>query len=288
MTLVENIADQHLHAWTNKARERIEWEVSSIYLETLHLPEQYDYLITSYGLLDKASKLPIKSFMERETPLGKVEFDAFEKIETWAMIHGLQGNDLTAIWISPPHVLRSEDTKIIFNKIVHTNTGPVLRNYCLLFECSDYLSLDIANDISQNIGLTRESFIDTETLRATPFLFHKQINLKDVYEIILKQVKSNGLVALNEDQEDQIHQKAHAWARNYISSRFDKANTFVEEVAAKYSVSCPSRMIASEYLTVNGEIHKFVKNCGNCGVAIETFIPKGYRCKECGGVYQGC
>lgn len=32
---------------------------------------------------------------------------------------------------------------------------------------------------------------------------------------------------------------------------------------------------------------KFVKNCGNCGKEINSYIPKGYQC-TCGGIYQGC
>lgn len=33
---------------------------------------------------------------------------------------------------------------------------------------------------------------------------------------------------------------------------------------------------------------KYVKNCGNCGAVIEAHISKGYVCKNCSGVYEGC
>lgn len=35
-------------------------------------------------------------------------------------------------------------------------------------------------------------------------------------------------------------------------------------------------------------IGKFVKNCGNCGTPINSTISKGYKCSNCGGVYEGC
>lgn len=39
---------------------------------------------------------------------------------------------------------------------------------------------------------------------------------------------------------------------------------------------------------IDGKVHYFVLRCGKCGVSINKFIPAGYRCSNCGGVYLGC
>lgn len=289
MVLVEHIADRY--SWNNQPRVRVKKEASSIYLETKHLPETYDQLITPYSLLEQETGLPVKSFMEKETPLGKIEYDAFESIEQWAMKNGLENRTgLTGLWISPPHELRSFDTKIIFSHILNTTIGPVVRNNCLLFEGDKDISLDIANMILQKVGTIREPFIDTEILRGTPILLNKPIDVQAIYECILQIVKSNGLIELKNGNEVQIQKEADAWAEGYASSRVDGRPIHIQEVEAEHQVSCPPALTASEYIVVNGEKHKFVRRCGNpnCKVEINNFIPKGYRCKSCGQIYLGC
>lgn len=41
-------------------------------------------------------------------------------------------------------------------------------------------------------------------------------------------------------------------------------------------------------MNIRSEVGKFVKNCGKCGVVINAVIGKGYTCRKCGGVYEGC
>lgn len=41
-------------------------------------------------------------------------------------------------------------------------------------------------------------------------------------------------------------------------------------------------------LQSGGGERKYVKNCGACGVKIECVISSGYKCKSCGGTYEGC
>ncbi len=291
MVLIERVADQYIEGWNDQSQPRVTKEAASVYLETLHLPETYPYLITPDGLVDPVTGLLVKSFMEKDTPLGKIEYDAFERIEERAINNILQEHiPFTAIWISPSHPRRSEDTKVIFNLVVETEFGPALLNHCLCFEGDKYLSLDIANTILQTVGSFREPFIDTEMLRGTPLLFNKDVNLPTIYEKILQRLQSNGLEELKKGNASRIQEEADRWANTYYDSRFRGKNVVVEKVEAKHSPSCPPGMTASEVIIKNGEVCKFVKRCGNpdCKVEINDFIPKGYKCKSCGQTYLGC
>lgn len=289
MVLIEHLADQYCTSWRRQPKDRIRKEAASIYLESLHLPDTYDFLITPFGLTEQSTGLPVKYFMENQTALGKTEYEAFTQIETMAQENAARNHlGLTAIWVSPPHSQRSSDTKVVFTLLCDSNLGPVARNYCLLLAGNSHISLDIANMVLQKIGSLRMPFIDTEILRGTPLLFSKDIDLKVLYEGILQIVKSDGLIELVNGNQDQIQQIAEKWADAYVQSRFSNKNIPIQHIEAKHSISCPPALSASEYIVKNGEVYRFVKRCGKCNVDINTFITKGYRCKNCGGIYEGC
>jgi hypothetical protein len=52
----------------------------------------------------------------------------------------------------------------------------------------------------------------------------------------------------------------------------------------------PNALMISQNFSssLGGESKKYVHNCGNCGVVINDHLSKGYKCKNCGGIYEGC
>jgi hypothetical protein len=165
----------------------------------------------------------------------------------------------------------------------------VLVNHALLFKGSPSLSLDIANTILKEQGSMRQPFFDREILRETPLIFRKGVSLPSLYEQIAHLVESDGLHELRSGNANKAQSEAETWAESYIAYRKGVSSFELAPVEAKYGASCPpGLMTASEFVIRNGEIWKFVKKCGACGTDINTFISKGYRCKECWNVYLGC
>lgn len=295
MKSLERTVDIHYHAIQRQPYKRQIWEVASLFAETQGRPEQYYYLVGETGLLDPVTGRYIHEFMENGTEIGQREFEAFREIE--ASICALSINDRAhwpqwqAVWVSPAHPERSENTKIIFHDIGMNDGNMQMRNICLLLDANPENVRDIANLLRKMQGLAHLEDIDLEDTRTHPFIYPFGVNRDILYQEILQIVHSNGLRELQSHGAQIAQNEAIKWARRYLRQKTSQSPMrYQHQTPIHFSPSCPPLVmsVASDVITRNGETWKFVKKCGACSAEINKFIPKGYRCIHCQNIYLGC
>lgn len=276
----KEVAYQFITTWRDKDPARLGAELTSFSNESNRRPDSYHFEVSEGVLIDPHTKRPIADFIEKETPLGKLEVGVAEKLGDWAR----NSESGVAFWISPPFEKRYPCSKVIISKIAYAWSGQkILLNSAILFDANEKDCLSIAP--GGNIK-------DPEKLRETLFL------AKDDEEAILEMLEKVNRYTKQKRENINTKNESVFFAR-MISDGFS-AKRIVDEMhqsgfLGNFDPSCTSQkptfseyMVANSSITNSSETGKFVKNCGNCGAEINSVIQKGYRCPNCGGIYEGC
>ena len=254
--------------------EQIIVERASEIIESRQEPDRYSFLFHGRKLVSPFTGKPVENSMEDVSLIGQREFAAFNQVQNWAV----DSPEGLAFWLSPPHELRTGQTKLVVYEISELDGQKSLLNRMLLFDINYSDSLRIANEIARAFGNTSH-FTDSEEVRSNTIF--SSFNMKqDVWlGIITKIINNPRQWSMLENGEDiAIAQRTIEWVLAGKS----------EQNMGSNPGSCPPGL-ASDVLSRHSQIleGKFVKNCGKCGKTINKTILKGYQC-ECGGVYEGC
>ena len=130
-------------------RPRVVEEAASVSLETRRIPDPYYFIITSDGLLlDPSSGQRIDDFIEKDSYVGRLEYEAFLEIKR---LVGL-GDTRRFLWISPPSFDRYPFPKIIISEIVQRGKVKILFNRAIILEGRRNDCLEIANQLFLRTG----------------------------------------------------------------------------------------------------------------------------------------
>lgn len=254
---------------------------ASASLESRKLPDPYNLIIQGTKLLDPITLRPAESFLSTKTLVEKAEYDAFLDIQNWAVANK-QG---LAFWISPPHISRSAQAKIIISEI---NSGELI-NKSLLFDATETEVLEIANQIQAVFTDAAYLYDNADQIRRHPIFAKSDFEgnwLERVKEIIKEEMQWEMI----EKVEDMTYlNDTMVWAMSTVGQPLAVDNLYI----GTNTLSCPWNLIVTNqsafgYFARFGTEEKFVKICGNCGEPINNWINAGYECKNCHGVYEGC
>ncbi len=279
--------------WKDKPRAQVIEEIASYSLETKRIPDPYYFIIgKDKKLISPQTGVFIEDSVEKDSVIGKEEFEAFEKIQRWAT----ENESGMVFWISPPHPERSSDTKIIISEIAVEDKTKLPFNRAVLLDIDTTDCLKIVNTILD--GDTGDVFSEEDLRRQPLFLSADQ------------EVEWTSLIGLHPDatrafymiqKGDDLREKEKALKaavpiyESFLTREVGYDDHLVREEVEKAigsgvfgtsSASCPPP-IGTSFEVFYSHSLKFVKNCGNCGKGINKLIKKGYQCK-CGGVYKGC
>ncbi len=284
--------------WKDKPQAQVIEEIASYSLETKRIPDPYYFIIgKDKKLISPQTGVFIEDSVEKDSVIGKKEFEAFEKIQRWAT----ENESGIVIWISPPHSERSSDTKIIISEIAVEDKTKLLFNRAVLLDIDTEHCLKIANTIlDEDTG----DVFSGEDLRRQPLFLSADQEVEWTLLLGLHPDATRACYIIQKG--DDLREKEMALKaavpiyESFLIGEAGYDDHLVREGVEKArgsgvfgtsSASCPPS-IDTSFEVFYSHSHqadglKFVKNCGNCGKGINKLIKKGYQCK-CGGVYKGC
>jgi len=270
-----------LPLWKDKPREQVIVELASFATETKRVPDKYHFLVTD-KLISPITNQSIEDSVDKQSDIGRLEFEAFEKIQDFA-VKNEQG---TAIWISPLVENKYPSSKIIFSTIKkEPGRQKALYNTSLVVDTNEKECLDIANLVSDS-----EYFTEADQLRKSPIFVPTKIaklwmkNLSVVYEQLKEKSYQKGVAfsALN-----IILSKLPQNFDFYAQARYIVEAAREKELLGDYKTSCVSggssdKPTAVELFTKNSQDFKDAFfECPKC----HRPIPSGQgitTCPHCG------
>ncbi|MFH1971528.1 MAG: zinc ribbon domain-containing protein [Patescibacteria group bacterium] len=179
VTLQERIREVYemLPAWQDKPLKQIVEEFISFGTETKVIPDRYKFIIKD-KLISPITEKPVENSIEKSSYIGKIEAEAFEKIQDFAV----NSDTGTAIWISP--IIRGvhDSSKIIFSSISYEKGVKELFNCSLRIYIDENECLDLGNLIAISEGI---QFNDTIELRRTPIFMDTEMALKWMESLVI-------------------------------------------------------------------------------------------------------
>lgn len=260
--------------WENASLAQLENDFFSISNETNLRWDQFVYEDLDGRLHD-----PIRGFIRGSAHGNEVEENVNKQLEDWFNVN----DSGIAIWISPRGGTNHEpypEEKITIYKIAYEITGKKV-----LLGASHQFKRKFSNPED----LRRHIFTEED----------KDQSILDILEWLTK-------VSEKEVQKEVVNVSnarvlAREFAEKYISGV--SVGSIIEEMVSKgflgtNPISCGAAGTQDGTLVFLGneaaldettsEGGSYVRNCGNCGVAINSFISRGYKCGSCGGTYEGC
>jgi len=166
-----------LPVWDGKPVEQKIEEFLSFGTETKRIPDRYK-LIIKERLFSPITGKPVEDSVEKDSPVGKIEFEAFKKIQDFAV----NNETGTAIWISPLIEGLYPSSKIIFSSIDQENGEKILFNCSLILDANEKECLDLANLISISEGI---KFNNTNEIRKNPIFMDTKMAISWMESLVM-------------------------------------------------------------------------------------------------------
>ena len=274
MATHEHYLASYYPAWVDKPRDQVVEELASYSLETKRIPDPYFFLLGEKGkLISPQTGRDVDDSIERDSYIGRLEFQAFEKIEDWANLN----QEGRIIWISPPSPDRSADTKIIVTEILKNQKSKILFNRAILTNLSGAECLELA----RSLGLPE--IADPDELRSNP------ISIPDNWMEILEEQVENPEVwkAIKAKSDIEEKQKALRDSQSIYDALFGFGIIPAQNLARSLGLfgnnqgSCPPGQGAFTTFWTNSMGPEGSFPCPKC----QRSIPSGLgitKCPHCG------
>lgn len=278
MTVAENILTVSRYNLAGLSEETIVGNLTTVFKESHRLPDEWKFSIRELGLFDTERNgyvhSIVKEFPHPNLYLRNLEDGIIEAMDTWAVSE----QEGYFIWISPSFAGHYPCHKI---EILYKE--PNLRetsNVVILFDGNQDLCLDLVKKIFPELNEIK----DIEDLRNS-VLIEPYIDIDKIIEIVGPYIHTDDVKINNPEEEIKRIAKlvANGVSQTVIAYEMNRVGLIGER-----SFSCPAGLPNILSQRSNMLEAKYVKNCGKCGITIEMHITKGYVCKNCGGVYEGC
>lgn len=264
-------------------------DVSSEVHETNRIPDPRILIIDGVNIL-RLDKKPVDDSIEKRSYLGKLEYEAFEKIKEWA----ISNESGVEIWFSPSFQGVYPVEKIDIGEIRYASNGTkILLKKAILLDIGALDFLNIANNFALSIGY--ESFESSETLRANP-IFCTHIEMERFLLSISGLTTQIEMIFRGEDLNKKsetyqrlsnIHEGIHVLPNYYYQSDYYRIREIAEKegIMGNNSVSCPSSKTAFQSFSgdYRGEVDTDEKyfECPRCHGLIRSGLGITI-CPHCG------
>ena len=257
-------------------------------------------------VLSTDSHLPITSHLDWSSDINRQTSHATLEINGLLRdpAHYNSAGVCAYAWISPPDPGRYPESRVVigvsrFDR--ETETASV-KNYGGLYV---NLSETDCQNLARRLTSTRP-FVNCSDIRraAIPIALPEDTEPWD-YLSALFPPHPTLWRSISSGQLDRDYAETVAQAEDIVSTIAIAHLGLTESLDAHISLDAETRMqravgyafVAAVYdcdrvfslqtlTTTNGLEYKFVRNCGQCGTNISSYICKGYQCKSCGGIYE--
>lgn len=282
---VETVVE-FIPSWRNSHPKRLSEEIRSVFNETNRRPDPFKLIYRAGKILNFETEEPVK--IDRTSYIGQKEGEFFDAFNDWLGLN----TEGVALWISPlfPGVYPSN--KVTLYQIISAEGDEKITfNTSVILDTRAEHTIELALRLNPVFfGLT-----NPEVLRNKLFAVDKNFDLAALLELTSTNLSSSPTPG-QETMNEIIELIYLGYDPRFIAERMHQKG-----VVGEHAVSCASLnqntnltfgafMDRSSFMMKfgGGESGKYVKNCGRCGIRIESKISKGYRCSKCGGVYKGC
>jgi hypothetical protein len=267
--------------WSSLPKETVVGYAKTVFKESHRLPDEWSFSIKEHGLYDETRggyvhKI-VKDYPHPNTYLRELEDGIISAMDRWA----ISNQEGYLVWISPSFKGHYPCHKI---EIIHkTESATKTDNMVILFDGGQDVCLAVAKQIFTDLKVIK----DVEELRNS-IITPAVLDINRIIEIV------GPYIPTSEDVMDGTELELHLQHIAKLAISGASQSTIANEMdriglIGKHSFSCPGGGLSNTLLHKSNIIEaKYVKNCGQCGTTIEAHIAKGYKCPNCGGVYEGC
>lgn len=199
---------------------------------------------------------------------------------------------LAYAWISPPQPGLYAESRVTVGLSTYdpaTETAQV-KNYSGLFvDLSSPDCCDLAQRLS---GAT--SFPNSRVVRETPIAITLPDDVADPWDYLSgffphhPQLWENISTGVVDRDYAALKDTIAPYAVAHLGIPLQEAERWLESQVGYRLIAAPNDCKYSLATPTIGTEYKLVKNCGQCNAHIDAYICKGFKCKSCGGVYEGC
>lgn len=200
-----------------------------------------------------------------------------------------------SIWISPPGGEADYSEGRI---VVGVNRGDSMESYgiCTKFDPKECVEIakSLGSEIEDPETLREEVIVIRDELDPWNYL-RQRIPIDEVWDSVAsgevhvhKQEVVNDATTATKILEPFLKYMVGKWEQIVVGAWLEKIMMSFGYKIMGGVCGILNSEILGKAATLSGEIVKFVKNCGQCGIYIGKLIGKGYRCQKCGGEYVGC
>lgn len=238
------ISSDHLRNWDGKGREQVTEELASLSLETQRIPDPYIFSITPTGeLYSPVAYCRVKDVVIRDNYVGRLEYEALEKIERWAAT----SQEGVIAWVSPQDpTFYPLDSKIVISEIQKRDGKKVLFNRAIVLDIDQERCFKFAQDLA-NYSTNRPLLSSIDQIRSTPIMLNTQgihwsyileelipdLSLQNVREGKDLEVKARVLVEAEKIYEQLFAENGEVDMEEVILAMRRRA------LIGPYSFSCP-------------------------------------------------
>lgn len=168
---------QYVHRWKfQKSQEQVVEEIASYGHETRRIPDSYYFYIdTKTGkLLASASMEPVEKFIDKDSPLGMLEYEGFRKTQSWAEV-APQGT--VSVWFSPPLPGTCNVSKLIISEKTKKDGKDALLNHAVLFDATEEHCKTIVQSFAREWNIDPSFFDVTNVIRANPIMLTCDVHM---------------------------------------------------------------------------------------------------------------
>lgn len=277
MSVDQNIRTVSNYNFSGLSEETIRGNLTTVFKESHRIPDNWKFSIKDKGLFDVGRNGYVhdivKEYPHPNLYLRKLEDSIIEAMDMWAV----SDQEGYLVWISPSFINHYPCHKI---EIIYKD--PSVRetsNIVILFDGSQKICMDVVKQIFPEFNEIKNA----EDLRNS-ILIKPDLDIDQIIEIVGPYIHTDDVNVDNPEKEiERIAKLATSGVnQKIIAYEMDRIG-----LIGNRSFSCPG---LSGILGQRSNIleAKYVKNCGICGTVIEAYITKGYTCKSCSGVYEGC
>lgn len=266
-----------VRTWKDKPQVQVVEEISSLSLETKRIPDPYYFLISQNGeLVSPTAHCRIKDVIERNSVIGKLEYQAVEKIEDWAE----RNQAGTIAWVSPPEEDIYPTSKIIISEIKDKDGQKILFNRAIILDIDKEQCTKFAKDLA-SFSTNRPLLFSIDQIRSNPLILNtKGINWTYLLEELIPDLSLEN-IRQHEDQgakEEALSQAEELFRK--IQAKSGRVDMSI--MMGNFSSSCPvvfGRPTAFSLFYNFSEKEYF--ECPRCNGKIPS--GKGYTvCPHCG------
>lgn len=252
----------------------------SEYLESWKIPDSYYFEFNKLGkLTSENSKVPIESRIAKNSHLGRIEYEAFRKIQERAWLE----NEGFIVWISPPYEGVYSTSKMVISEVVCENGTKRLLNRAIVTGWDSLAAVFAAREISELSGSISDAYKNPVDVRRLP-IFIDKTKEEEFSKILEKKIDRKQMELILSGEDFQFRQM---FIDAYLNNKIIRLGT--GPLSCSKSVSTDLNKTAFQIFSEGEKVdefgslkfkcpacsrtnerspHKLISNCKHCGADV--------------------